>query len=415
MKNEKKMQFKNLQIILTFITFISFVLSSPINDNKEETKASIQYLETTEAVQSIDSVLKYTEFRGDDKLDAFIESGGSDNDMDIVFFVLNSMGLNVTNVFLNTAGMACSAFQTPNEKGNGYYFGRNFDWMPSEPLILINHPDNGYSSISTVNTDFINWAAEGIPLEEVLDKVLSHPEDLIKIPDDLIRLIALYTPLDGINEKGLSVSINMVYNGPINQNKPGLPHVTSLPLIRYLLNKAATVDEAIEIIKNVNLHSSLELDYHYLIADATGKSVSVEYIDNEIEVNDTKILTNFYISKNAKLNEHSDYSKDRYEIIQQMMDKYPNMSLENAADSLEAVTFKGDTQWSVIYDQLNLEATYYIKSNFKQGYHFKLLENNDDDDTIVVSDTEETTILIEEIDSDSDSDSDDETENELME
>jgi len=399
------MQFKNLQIILTFIIFISLVLSSPINDNKEETETNIQFLKATEAVQSIDNILKYTEFRGDDKVDAFIESGGADSDMGAVFFVLDSMGLNVTNVFFNTKGMACSAFQTPNENGDGYYFGRNFDWMSSEPFILVNHPDDGYSSISTVNAEYINWAAEGLPYEELLQKVWTHPEDLIKLPDELIRLIALYAPLDGVNEKGLSISINMVYSGPINQNTPGLKHITSLPLIRVLLNKAATVDEAIEIMKSFNLHSSFELDYHYLIADATGKSVTVEYINNEMEVIDTKVITNFYISEKA---EYSDYSRDRYEIINQMMEKYPNMTVENAMDSLEAVTFEGDTQWSVVYDQLNLEATYSIKSNFEKGYHIKLFEDIDsDDNTLVVTDTED---LIDE----EDSYSDDETETEVM-
>jgi len=421
------MQFKNLQIVLTFVVFVSLALSSPIKDNTEGTNKSIEYIKVTEAVQSVDSVFKVTEFIGDDKVDAFLESGGADNDMDMALFVLNNFGYqNVTNVFFNTTGMACSAFQTPNEKGNGYYFGRNFDWMDSEPLVLVNHPDHGYSSISTVNTELINWAVENLPYEELEELATTHPEKMIKLPDDIVRIISIYAPLDGINEKGLSISINMVYNGPVDQNKSGLVNITSLPLIRVLLNKAATVDEAIEIIRNVNLHSSLDQDYHYLIADAYGNSVTVEYVNNEMEVIDTKLITNFYISKNVQA---PGGGKDRYDIIQQKMDVYPNMNLENAIDTAKSVS-RAYTQWSVIYDQLNLEAFYYIKTNYEKGYHIKLFEdasNSDsDDDTIVVdtedleeeenSDSDDDTIVVdtEDLEEEENSDSDDETDIEIM-
>jgi len=401
-----KMQLKNLQIILIFVTYVSLVLSSPIIDDSEIPTESIQELEATEEFNIINDNFRVTEFRGDDKIDDVLAVGGFDNDTDLVRFVLNKMGYqNVTDIYFNNTGMACSAFQVPNEDGNGYYFGRNFDWYDSNAAILINHPDNGYSSISTVNPDFINWLAEGLSFEDLLNKIYTQPNSIVKIPDDILRVASVFAPLDGLNEKGLSISINMVYSNPVNQTTPGLTDLTVLPLIRVLLDKAANVDEALEIIKNVNLHNSLGLDFHYLIADASGKCVTVEYVNSQLAVTETKVITNFYLSQ-----EDEDIGKDRYDIILEMMNKYPKMSFENAKETAMSAS-KYNTQWTVIYDQVNLEATYYRQLNFEQGYHIKLFDDlftvEDDVKTVVVSDTEN-------LEYEEDSNSDDETETETI-
>lgn len=400
------MQLKNLQIILIFVTYVSLVLSSPIIDDSEIPTESIQELEATEEFNIINDNFRVTEFRGDDKIDDVLAVGGFDNDTDLVRFVLNKMGYqNVTDIYFNNTGMACSAFQVPNEDGNGYYFGRNFDWYDSNAAILINHPDNGYSSISTVNPDFINWLAEGLSFEDLLNKIYTQPNSIVKIPDDILRVASVFAPLDGLNEKGLSISINMVYSNPVNQTTPGLTDLTVLPLIRVLLDKAANVDEALEIIKNVNLHNSLGLDFHYLIADASGKCVTVEYVNSQLAVTETKVITNFYLSQ-----EDEDIGKDRYDIILEMMNKYPKMSFENAKETAMSAS-KYNTQWTVIYDQVNLEATYYRQLNFEQGYHIKLFDDlftvEDDVKTVVVSDTEN-------LEYEEDSNSDDETETETI-
>jgi len=386
------MQFKNLQIILVFVTYVSFVLSSPI-EVKEKTKSSIENLTANEKMKYVTDKIKITEFRGDDGVEALLEAGGFDNDADTYKFILNRMGYNITNVFNNSKGMGCSAFQTPNEAGDGYYFGRNFDWINDcEKLIMINHPDNGYSSISTVNTEFINWVNDNISFEKVMEIAENQPElleSLIKpLPEDLIRLTSLYIPVDGVNEKGLSISVNMVPGEAFNQNKEeGLMNLTTGSANRVLLNKAATVDEAVEILKNSNLHATLGINIHYLIADATGKVVTVEYINNEMNVVDTKIITNFYVTGST------DDDKDpRYTAIEDKMTEIPNMTIEDVRDSLNAANQDYLTQWSVIYDQKNIEATYFFNLNFEKGYHVKLFEEDDsDDETLVVSDVEMTT------------------------
>lgn len=49
-----------------------------------------------------------------------------------------------------------------------------------------------------------------------------------------------------------------------------------------VLDKAATVEEAIELLKQYNIYFSGGIECHYLIADASGHSVIVEYVNQEL-------------------------------------------------------------------------------------------------------------------------------------
>ena len=91
-------------------------------------------------------------------------------------------------------------------------------------------------------------------------------------------------PLDGINEKGLCVS-DLVIDTPllINQDK-GKTDLTITTLIRLLLDKAASVDEALELINCFDIHSSAGMMHHLAISDRGGKSVVVEFYENEVYV-----------------------------------------------------------------------------------------------------------------------------------
>lgn len=388
------MQFKNLKFILSFATYALLTVSSPIDQDsvKDEKVIPIQEIKATEDMKVITENFRVTEYRGDYGLDEMLEAGGFDNDFDLIKYTTKFIGYNDTSVFLkNDKGMACSAFQTPNIEGNGYFFGRNFDWIYCTPLIMVTYPDHGYSSISTVNTDFINWASENIPYEELYEKIVNHPQDINQLPDDILRISAIYTPMDGINEKGLSISVNMVPgNWTIHQRDSGKINLTTLSIVRVMLDKAATVDEALDIIKRTNLHASFDYLNHYLISDTNGKSVTVEYINGEPVVTETKIITNFYIAKEL---EGVGYGQDRYDAIKNMMTEYPKMNADNVRDALAAA--EESTQWSIVYDQLNIEATYYLRGNFKQGYHIKLnVDNALDDETLVGSDPEDSVLNI---------------------
>lgn len=51
-----------------------------------------------------------------------------------------------------------------------------------------------------------------------------------------------------------------------------------------MLDKAKNVDETLELLSSYDMHSSANSCYHLQICDASGKSVVVEYVDNEMKV-----------------------------------------------------------------------------------------------------------------------------------
>lgn len=111
---------------------------------------------------------------------------------------------------------------------------------------------------------------------------------------------ALYAPLDGMNEKGLAVSVNMIQDAATIAQDTEKPDITTTTAIRLLLNKAATVDEALELLKQYDLHASFGMMIHFAIADNSGRGVAVEYIDNEMVVSETPVVTNFYLAEGDK-------------------------------------------------------------------------------------------------------------------
>lgn len=51
-----------------------------------------------------------------------------------------------------------------------------------------------------------------------------------------------------------------------------------------MLDKAKNVDEALALLSSYDMHSSANSCYHFQICDASGKSVVVEYVDDEMKV-----------------------------------------------------------------------------------------------------------------------------------
>ena len=100
--------------------------------------------------------------------------------------------------------------------------------------------------------------------------------------DKITCLAAPYAPLDGINDAGVSCGIFMSYQGSdtvaTDQRDPLKDNITSTTMLRMILDYADDVDEAVELVKNYNLHDSANTSFHYMIADASGRSAILEWV-----------------------------------------------------------------------------------------------------------------------------------------
>lgn len=218
-------------------------------------------------------------------------------------------------------GWACSLYHRPGE------FGRNFDWNPNPAMIVRADPPNGYASLSVVDVFY------------TLDR--QGPPDL-KNPVDRRRLAhAVLSPFDGMNEKGLAVGFASVPTADLPAPMAGRPTVDSARIIRLLLDRAASVDEAVALMRTYNVEHEPGPQVHYLIADRVGRSVVVEYGGGRLNVVEDHVLTNFTMT-GSTLEQRMDDTRYRT-LAENLSSKADGLAL------LESVA-QAHTRWSIVYD-----------------------------------------------------------------
>lgn len=310
-------------------------------------------------VKKLEDGLYAMEYSGDYGLEDFLEQGGKSSDMAVADFVIDRLFHGLINLDLQSRPFGCSTLSVSSPEG-GRLFGRNFDWGRCTTLIVQTQPKDGYASISTVNMDFLNL---GLRLSE----------------NTFVRLMsaaAPYAPMDGMNEKGLCVAVLMIEDRPGFDQDTGKPDLTTTTAVRLLLDTAANVEEALSLLEQYDLHASAGMMVHFAIADADGRSVAVEYIDNEMRVVETPIATNFYLTPGEKYGVGTEESHRRYEILTETL--RPSMSLDDVRDAMDSVSKHNfdsafaSTEWSIVFDQSGGEARYYHRENYERAYSFRV-------------------------------------------
>lgn len=316
----------------------------------------------TSEVTELEKGLSVVRFDGDDGFAAFLQSGGADSDSGVVSYLMENLLSGETDLRFSGLPFGCSTVSVEGEDGERL-FGRNFDWYNCNALIVESHPEQGYASLSTVNTDFISQSVGTL--------------GSFFLKDEVLTLASLYAPLDGMNETGLCVSVNMIEDSDTIDQDTGKPGLTTTTAVRMLLNEAATVDEAVALLESYDLHASFGYMVHLALADAEGKSAVVEYVNNEMVVTDTPIVTNFYIAQGEKNGIGTRQSHTRFEILQDTLRDHGPFSMEGVRDALESVSkhhFQDGetTEWSAVFNQTTGEALYYHREDYSTPYYIVL-------------------------------------------
>ena len=278
----------------------------------------------------------------------------------------------------------CSTFVTKNMKGEPV-MGRNFDLRhfrdnvetaPTDMtgLIVAVHTDNPrakYRSVSFADAFWLD-AKGGSFYEGVLDDGKK---------DISMALLLPFLCMDGVNEKGLAVSIMHLptenrwdeteyvdYESLTDIQKRSAQLLTEpgqLPdrlfykaksgsyaintadkkawkaykdfavwqkdkgkktafhpiLMRMMLDGCETVEEAIRLARTVNIKSpARDSDYHVLVADAGGSSVMLEWVNNELKIAPAFHGANFYLCREDRYG----YGFERDAVMSASMAKYAN-------------------------------------------------------------------------------------------
>ncbi|MBO6100448.1 MAG: linear amide C-N hydrolase, partial [Spirochaetaceae bacterium] len=244
----------------------------------------------------------------------------------------------------------------------GMIFGRTYDWNDCAVMIIHTKPDNGYESVSTCCLSHMGLDRNWKPAN--------------KFPADAAALGLIYVPMDGMNEKGLYIADLMAGDREQTAQERGNISVTTTDAIRFVLDKAATVDEAIAILENHDMHSVIGAAHHFAVCDNAGRSVVVEWADNQMYVSETKILTNHYTADSPKkddgLNEQSINSRMRFDKLKETYDNAQGaMNAEAIRDALNSVhasqySTSGEelTAWSAVFEPNSKKITYYFRENY---------------------------------------------------
>ncbi len=234
------------------------------------------------------------------------------------------------------AAWGCSLFAALSDENNRL-LGRDFDWDFSPAVLLFADPPDGYASVSMVDMVYLGF--EGDRSKNLMDLSLEERKPLLN---------AVQLPFDGMNEKGLAVGMAAVDPGnmPVDPKKET---IGELRAIREILDHAATVEQAVEILAGHNIDMG-DVPIHYLIASASGQSALVEFYEGKMVVfrneSNWQAATNFLL---ASMHGQPLGECPRYDRISARLEE-----LQGQISRPDAIRLLGDvsqesTQWSIVY------------------------------------------------------------------
>ena len=315
-------------------------------------------INTMAAIRQLDDQLFALEYKADYGFTEFLEVGAS-SDAEVKDFIMKRL-LRGMPIDFELPTLGCSTFSAKMENGDSV-FGRNFDELACPMMVVTTRPENGYASISMVNLSYIGYSDSYLP---------------DSIPNSLLALAAPYVPLDGVNEMGLSAGILFIASAPTNQQTDKVD-ITTTTAVRMILDRCATVDEAVEMLSQYDMHSSANACFHIHIADAQGGSVVVEYVNDEMMVVEENAATNFLFNPQPGVRE---IGRDRYDVMKARLEENGGVfkDMRDAMSLLEAVQQKGDassragTRWSCVYNQTEPALLLSVNRDYGNLYTFAL-------------------------------------------
>ena len=116
----------------------------------------------------------------------------------------------------------CTSFQAAKADGNGFRFGRNYDYFKNPTMVTVSRPKKGYASIAASDMSHFGYSLEKLPSSFMVGTTI---------------------------------------------------------IMRLWLDRCATVQEALDLLETVDVchDAAVGSGYHYMVADANGDCAVVEF------------------------------------------------------------------------------------------------------------------------------------------
>ncbi|MDY3080041.1 MAG: linear amide C-N hydrolase [Oscillospiraceae bacterium] len=308
----------------------------------------------------------------DYSLDDVINYGIKDNQTMIDAILKEALPL--LPVKIKAPEFGCTAFTLTDVDGD-VHMGRNYDFRNNTSAMLVYcAPKDGYKSVAFAALDNVS---ANVPDESMKKKLAS--------------LTAPFICLDGMNEKGVCIAVLTLDSEPVHHNT-GKPIVFTTLAIRLVLDRAATTEEAVELLRGYDMFASSGRDYHFYITDANGDGRVVEY-DCESEARELvatpiNAVTNFFAIYKEKVlpdqrNGIYGHGRERYDavlnVFEQQEGNYTNATvwaaLRAASQEPDPESVTSNTQWSIDYNNKKFTAEIVIRRNWNDVTRYDLAEN----------------------------------------
>ena len=336
--------------------------------------------------------LYHMEYKASYDLDDVIEKD-VDSNSELLDYVIGRIGKGIP-IKMKSAQVAdengelgtfnCTSFQATKADGQGFWYGRNYDYFKNPTMVTVSHPKKGYASIAVSDMSHFGYSLEKLP--ESLAQKLSC-------------LAAIYAPVDGINEKGLCTSI-MALPKQASQQSTDKHDVGTSVIMRLWLDRCATVQEALDLASTVDIRHDITVGsgYHYMIADANGDCAVLEFdkedgwksmtvrkdpSQNYMLVTNHLLSPKYYTTEpDAAVGNPHSKSWWRYETAGGYLEDHRGiLTLQEAQECLAQVHWKDllwetgtveDTQFSNVYDQKNITLDLRNWNDYDTSVHFEL-------------------------------------------
>ncbi|MDO4817147.1 MAG: linear amide C-N hydrolase [Akkermansia sp.] len=198
---------------------------------------------------------------------------------------------------------------------NGDFVGRNMDFFNTPAPYFIVWTDGGKDHYAS-----LGMAQPPLDPKNVVLEITQAKDDiaLYDTPEKTARLTTM--AVDGVNEKGLCCTTHVVdptdCNNTNKGTNPGAPELSMFMVCRYVLDHAATADEAIELLKKRSIRvMDPEVMFHWVITDRNHTYI-VEVVDDQLRYTDKKKVMTNYLLTGKGINAHP-WGLERMRILEE--------------------------------------------------------------------------------------------------
>lgn len=210
--------------------------------------------------------------------------------------------------------------------------GRVYDSYDTPIVMVTCKPANGYKS-----WNIIDMADVGMMSEESIDQWYTNAFQTVA---------ATYCVSEGINSEFFGVSL---ISCPVAEcDDTSKVNITPFLAVRLMLDRAATVDSAIELLNEYDIDFNCGT-YHFFVSEKSGRSAIIEYVDGKMSVTYPKSKTYHQICSN-KMEDNTLRSAEK-----DYSNRYREISLYNTFERIFTAQFTDGTGMDHSYAALMLK------------------------------------------------------------